>query len=256
MLARLFALTAFPASKALTISLAPGTASLLAPHVVKGIGRLLVIRIALLVSLVSKELITSNLPSATPLLLALLALADKLLLLVLPIVTIVLKANGARIMLALIALLVLRVLITFLPLLALAKWQLASLAVKASTPLLLVQLSAPLVRLVRKVLLLVQHLKPRLAILALLVLTVLLALLVALLALMVTILLRLEPLLVLLAHLPLREKALAKMSLLALTVLLVMLPLVVAPIAFAARKALGLPMTPRNANYALLVRLV
>jgi len=53
---------------------------------------------------------------------------------VLWIVRIVLKANGARIMLAPTALLECRVLIIFLPLLALAKALLASLAVRGSTP--------------------------------------------------------------------------------------------------------------------------
>jgi hypothetical protein len=112
----------------------PGTASLLAPLVVKATGPLLVIRIALLVSLVPKELITSNLPIATPSLLALLAQADKLLLSALPIAKIALKANGERIMLAPTALLDSKVLTILLPLLALALPLLASLAVMVSTP--------------------------------------------------------------------------------------------------------------------------
>jgi len=64
------ALTAFLATKAPTTSLALGAVLLLAPHAVKAIGRLLVMRTALLVLPVSKESIIFSRLIAAPLLLA------------------------------------------------------------------------------------------------------------------------------------------------------------------------------------------
>jgi hypothetical protein len=121
---------------------------------------------------------------------------------------------------------------------------------------MLVQLIAPLVLLVSKVLLLAKLVRPRLAVFALLARIVLLALLLALSALMVTFPLLQDLLLAPHAPLPLREMAPARVPQLALSAMLVMLPLVVAPPAFAARKAPGLPMMPQSANSALPVRLV
>jgi hypothetical protein len=216
----------------------------------------MVIRIALPVSLVPKELIISLPTSAPPSLHAKLALLDKLLLLVLPIARIVLRANGAHLTPALTVPLVSRVLIILLPLSVRAQPLPALTAASVSTPRLQVQLIARPALLVSMVLPLLKPLLPQPALIALLARTALLVLPLALLALMVTIPLQLEPLFVTRVSVALKEMVLANLLLLALLVSRVTLPLLVAPPAFIASKALGLPMARRLAQTVRLVRLV
>jgi hypothetical protein len=148
------------------------------------------------------------------------------------------------------------VLIILLPLSVRAQPLPALTAASVSSLRLLVQLIAPPVLLVRMVLPLVKPLLPQPALIALLARTALLVLPLAFLAPMVTIPLQLEPLLVPRVPVALRELVLANLLPFALLVLRVTLPHLVAPLAFIASKALGLPITQRFAQTVLLVRLV